>query len=84
MACPTKTITPETDATPIPCDGCFIFDECVTRETAITYLSLPANSNMLEIVDALVASLQNARDRIIVLEEIVETYETRLTALETP
>jgi len=82
MACfPNTTVT--TDNTPLTCDD-YISTECIIHEAAIAYLSLPTNSTMTQVVAALLASLMNARERIVDLEEIVGDFETRITTLETP
>lgn len=80
MACqPYETAT--TDNTPLECNE-FLSDTCVIRAAAIEYLELPANSTQNQVTTALVASLENARNRIAVLEGIVEDFETRIAALE--
>ena len=43
--------------------------ECIIYEDPIAYLSLEENSSMKEVVQALLLSLVDARDRIIALEE---------------
>lgn len=43
--------------------------ECIIYKDAIAYLSLEENSTMKEVVQALVLSLIDARDRITILEE---------------
>lgn len=56
-----------TNNTPIECEEYFNSD-CIIYQNAITYLNLPPNSNMTTIVNALVLSLIDARNRIINLE----------------
>lgn len=51
-----------------PCNGEEMATDCVKYEDAITYLSLPPNSTVTEIVDALLASLSDARSRVVLLE----------------
>lgn len=77
--CP-KIVIPTVDNTPV-CKNP-LADTCVIHEAAIAYLSLPVNSTQEEVTLALLASLVNARERIVILEEIVEDFETRITALE--
>lgn len=50
------------------CNGEVKLSDCVIYQDAITYLGLPANSNITTIIEALVLSLKDARDRILVLE----------------
>lgn len=45
---------------------------CVVYEDPISYLSLEDNSSMKEVVQALVLSLADARDRITELEEQID------------
>lgn len=51
-----------------PCNGKTKSSDCIIYEEAITYLGLPANSNITTIIQALVLSLKDARDRILDLE----------------
>lgn len=64
------------------CNGETKLTDCVIHETAITYLSLPPNSNLTEVLQAYLSSLVNARQRISDLETIVGDFETRISALE--
>lgn len=81
MACENYIIA-TTDNTPLECPDGYTADGCVIRIDEIEYLELPANSTQNQITTALVASLENARNRIAVLEGIVEDFETRIAALE--
>lgn len=54
-----------------------INSNCIIHEAAIAYLSLPENSSMTEVVNALLLSLMDARNTITLLDN-------RVTILETP
>lgn len=51
-----------------PCNGETKPATCVIFQNSITYLGLPANSTLEEVLVALLLSLKDARDRIEVLE----------------
>jgi hypothetical protein len=51
-----------------PCGGKRTSTNCIITENAITYLSLPLNSTLTEIINALVLSLSDARNRVNTLE----------------
>lgn len=74
------TITPtlETDT----CNGEHIATTCVISTKALTYLGLPINTPLEDVIDALLLSLADARTRIGVLESTIEDHETRITVLE--
>lgn len=59
--------TPTTDTTPILCEE-FRSARCTLYEDAIAYLGLPVNTPMNEVIKALVLSLTDARNRLLVLE----------------
>lgn len=65
-----------------PCNGETKSTDCIIKASAITYLSLPINSTLTAILEAYLLSLIDARTRITTLEQIVEDFETRITALE--
>ncbi len=64
--CSNGTVIP-TNNTPLPCEE-FTSSDCIIHEQAIAYLELPANSTMTEVIVAMLASLVDARNRIINLE----------------
>lgn len=64
------------------CHGEHINTTCVIKSQAITYLSLPPNSTLTEILNAYLLSLVDARNRIAVLEAQTTDFEIRITALE--
>lgn len=64
------------------CNGESKLTECVIHSSAITYLQLPVNSNLTVVLAAYLASLIDARTRITALENTVQDFETRITALE--
>mgnify|MGYP003641177847 CR=1 FL=1 len=57
------------DNSAVKCDG-LTSDECTIHEEAIVYLGLPENSSMKDVVDKLVLSLIDARNRISILENL--------------
>ena len=63
----TQTSVVEVDSSVPDCIN-LIKTDCIIHEAAIAYLSLPANSNMTVIIDALLLSLADARARITTLE----------------
>lgn len=58
---------PQPDNSEMECDS-FIKTKCVIKEDAISYLNLPANSTLEDILAAYLASLIDARNRIHNLE----------------
>lgn len=65
-----------------PCNGEQYSTNCVIHQTAIAYLSLPINSTLTTVLANYLASLVDARARIVVLEAQAEDFEERITALE--
>jgi hypothetical protein len=65
----TQTNVAEIDNSAQTCEK-FIDTDCIIHKDAIAYLSLPANSSTTEIINALVLSLTDARNRILTLEQI--------------
>ena len=65
---------PETENTPLVCNE-FFSSGCILYPTAIPELMLPANSTLTLIIDNLMLALIDAKSRIIILEEKVETLE---------
>ncbi len=51
-----------------PCSGNQMSTDCLIYSNAITYLELPPNSTMTAVVQALLLSLIDARNRITALE----------------
>lgn len=68
MKCNNNSGIVQPDNSPLPCDGYFS-DECVIHQEAIAYLGLPENSTIKQIIDAMLISLIDARNRIAILEE---------------
>ena len=61
---------PTTDNTGYECDeNGFTDTNCVVFTDAITYLNLPSNSTMTDVVNNLLLSLIDARNRITILEQ---------------
>lgn len=75
---PTITFTED------PCEGKTMFTQCIIHEGAITYLGLPANSTVEDIIEALVLSLQDTRNRLQIAEDTIADHEIRIEALENP
>lgn len=72
---------PQVDNTALECNQ-FVNSQCVLHEDALTYLSLPANSSVRVVINTLLTSLIDARNRITVLETTANSLETRVTTLE--
>ena len=64
------------------CNGKRISTNCVTYPSAITYLDLPPDATATQVIDNLLLSLVDARNRIELLETIVANLDARLTILE--
>jgi len=64
-----QTNIPTTDETPLPCEE-FTDTKCAIHADALTYLLLPENSTLDVIIEALLLSLIDARQRIEILENI--------------
>lgn len=65
-----------------PCQGNRIKTACVISTKALTYLGLPPNSTLENIIDALLLSLADARTRLAQAEVTIADHETRITNLE--
>lgn len=63
-----QTNIPQVDNTALECENGFISTKCIINHEAIPLLGLPENSDLKTILDALVASLIDARGRIKTLE----------------
>lgn len=62
-----QTNVAEVDNSAVACDQP-ISTDCIIHEAAISYLGLPENSSMTEVVAAMMLSLIDARNRILILE----------------
>ena len=67
---------------PDNCNGGRKSTNCVIYPTAITYLGLSSESTATQVIDNLLLSLVDARQRIELLETIVANLDARLTILE--
>jgi hypothetical protein len=65
-----------------PCNGKRYSTDCTIYPSAITYLDLPSDSTVTQVIDNLLLSLVDARSRIELLETIVADLDARLTILE--
>ena len=63
----TQTNVPEVDNSAIECEK-LIDSSCIIHADAIAYLGLPENSDITTVINALLLSLIDARNRIITLE----------------
>lgn len=59
---------PQVDNSEIDCPNGILSTNCVVEESALAYLSLPAESTQHEVNEALLTSLISARERILILE----------------
>jgi hypothetical protein len=66
-----------------PCNGKRYSTDCIIYPSAITYLDLPSDSTVTQVIDNLLLSLVDARNRIELLENLVSDLDARLTILET-
>lgn len=57
------------------CKGRITTTDCVINKLAVTYLGLPVNSTQTQVTNALLASLVDARQRIVNLENRVDNLE---------
>ncbi len=64
-----QTNVAEVDNSAQTCEK-LIDTDCIIHADAISYLSLPENSSTTEVINALVLSLMDARNRILTLEQI--------------
>ena len=80
MACENNIVIPELPSD--PCSGKRTSTNCVIYPSAITYLSLPPDATATQVIDNLLLSLVDARQRIELLETIVANLDARLTILE--
>ena len=67
---------------PDPCNGERKSTNCVIYPTAITYLSLPTEPTVTQVIDNLLLSLVDARNRVQLLENLVSDLDARLTLIE--
>lgn len=74
------TIVPTLQENPCPLGQ--ISTDCVIHELAITYLSLPPNSNITTVLASYLLSLVDARNRVTLLETQLADHEARIVALE--
>jgi hypothetical protein len=42
-----------------PCNGVYTKTDCIVYESAITYLELPANTSLTQIINSMILSLQS-------------------------
>ena len=79
MACENNT---QIVQIPDDCNGERKSTNCIIYPTAITYLGLSSESTATQVIDNLLLSLVDARQRIELLETIVANLDARLTILE--
>lgn len=69
-----QTNVAEVDNSAIKCEQP-ISTDCIIHEDAISYLGLPENSSMTDVVNALLLSLIDARNRILLTEENINNLQ---------
>ena len=79
MACENNT---QIVQIPDNCNGERKSTNCVIYPTAITYLGLSSESTATQVIDNLLLSLVDARNRIELLENLVANLDARLTLIE--
>ena len=67
---------------PDNCNGERKSTNCIIYPTAITYLNLASEPTATQVVDNLLLSLVDARNRIQLLENLVSDLDARLTLIE--
>ena len=67
---------------PDDCKGERKSTNCIIYPTAITYLGLSSESTATQVIDNLLLSLVDARQRIELLENLVSDLDARLTLIE--
>ena len=67
---------------PDDCNGERKSTNCIIYPTAITYLGLSSEPTATQVIDNLLLSLVDARQRIELLETIVANLDARLTLIE--
>ena len=80
MACENNNI--EIVQIPDNCNGERKSTNCIIYPTAITYLNLASEPTATQVVDNLLLSLVDARNRIQLLENLVSDLDARLTLIE--
>ena len=81
MACENNNIViPELPSD--PCNGERKSTNCIIFPTAITYLGLSSESTATQVIDNLLLSLVDARNRVQLLENLVADLDARLTLIE--
>ena len=80
MACENNNI--EIVQIPDNCNGERKSTNCIIYPTAITYLGLSSESTATQVIDNLLLSLVDARNRVQLLENLVADLDARLTLIE--
>ena len=80
MACENNNI--EILQIPDNCNGERKSTNCIIYPTAITYLNLASEATATQVIDNLLLSLVDARNRIQLLENLVSDLDARLTLIE--
>lgn len=66
------------------CKGVQTSSNCVIHSLGITYLGLPPNSTLTEVLAAYLLSLVDARNTILLMQTQLADLEQRVLDLETP
>ena len=80
MACENNNI--EIVQIPDDCIGERKSTNCIIYPSAITYLGLSSESTATQVIDNLLLSLVDARNRVQLLENLVADLDARLTLIE--
>ena len=80
MACENNNI--EIVQIPDDCNGKRTSTNCVIYPSAITYLNLASEPTVTQVIDNLLLSLVDARNRVQLLENLVADLDARLTLIE--
>ena len=67
---------------PDNCNGERKSTNCIIYPSAITYLGLSSESTATQVIDNLLLSLVDARNRVQLLENLVADLDARLTLIE--
>ena len=67
---------------PDDCNGKRKSTNCIIYPTAITYLNLASEPTATQVIDNLLLSLVDARNRVQLLENLVSDLDARLTLIE--
>lgn len=67
----TQVNIPQVDNTALECPQ-LLSTNCILKPTSISYLGLEENTDLTAVIDTIVLSLQDARARIVLLEQQIQ------------